>query len=201
MQVLAFDLGNVLFGFDYNIALNKVLDRLNMSIEKVIDELYYSDLTANFEKGLVTGEEFHLKFNKFFNESLGYDEFVDIWCNIFFPKPEIIDLIKTLKKQYPLYLISNINKLHFEFLHQRYREIFSLFDDLILSYKVKAIKPESAIYQALKAASGVDFEDIIYIDDRADLINEAKAFKIKCIQFSNYQQLISDLNGLGVKTN
>src|SRR3989338_3889420 len=172
-KVLAFDLGNVLFSFDYTLALNKIKSRMKATIPEVIFSLYAKNFTIPFEKGLVSGPQFHQDFMREFGIKLSYTEFVDIWCKIFFPIPEVIDLVIKLKNKYPLYLISNINQLHFQYLNCEYPDIFSLFNGLILSYAVKSVKPEKKIYQVLSEKAGVNFSDLVYIDDRQDLIDQA----------------------------
>ncbi len=197
-KVIAFDLGRVLFDFDYNIALERIKDKIGVPIEEVIKELFENDFGTSFEKGELSPSEFYSYFKNTFKATLSYDCFVDAWCKIFSPKKDVIDLVRYLKGRYPLYLISNINELHFEHLFKEHRGIFSLFNQLILSFKVKSVKPEKAIYQVLKDTAGVDFEDIIYIDDREDLITKAKDFYLQCLQFTSFKQLLVDLKNLGI---
>ena len=198
MKVLAFDLGNVIFGFDYTIAFKEIKHKMEASIEKIIEEFYCHDFTLPFEKGLVSGHDFYLDFKRTFSANFDYQEFIDIWCKIFFPVPEVIELVRKLKKKYSIYMISNINELHFNYLYKEYPEVFSLFDDLILSFRVKSIKPEAKIYRALKEAAGEEFNNIIYIDDRADLIEAAKQLQLNCIQFIDHKKLIDDLRLLDI---
>ena len=185
MYSIAFDLGNVIFSFDYTIAFKKIKNKKSLPGDVLTRALFQSDLALSFEKGLISSQEFHLKFNETFLTALSYDEFIDVWCDIFSPIQETMDLIKRLESRYPLYLISNINELHFTYLYQRYPDIFSLFKDLILSYKIQAVKPEEKIYKALAATAKADLKNIVYIDDREDLISEAKKFGLKCVQFIN----------------
>mgnify|MGYP001250308659 CR=1 FL=1 len=198
MKVIAFDLGNVIFGFDYMIALKKIEGLINVSSSQLLKRLLENRFGLNFEKGLITPEEFFKDFKDEFQIEITYQEFVDIWCEIFFPHPEVIELVKKLKVKYRLFLISNINKLHFEYLEGKFPEVFALFSELVLSFQEKAIKPEEKIYQALKERAKVDFKDIIYIDDRADLITAATALGLISIKFENYPQLISDLKEIGI---
>ena len=199
MKVFAFDLGRVIFHFDYTIALKRIKEK-GASVEKILHQLYENDFGLDFEKGLVSNRQFYLNFKNEFNVELDYEEFKDIWSDIFSPNHDVIDLIKRLKKNYPIYLISNINDLHFEFLHERYPQVFSLFNGLILSFKVKSVKPEKRIFEELKRTAGEEFENIIYIDDRQDLIDAAKPLDLQCIQFINLEQLTKQLNSLGINT-
>ena len=192
MKCLAFDLGRVLFDFDYNIALGRIKDRVKVSPEDIINALFYKDFGTDFEKGLISSKDFFKKFVKEFGADIDYDEFVRIWCEVFWPKNEMIDLVKKLRTAYHVYLISNINELHFEYLKENYPDVFTLFSGLVLSFKVKAVKPQIEIYEELKNTSHCSYGDIIYIDDREDLIGEAKHFGLNCIKFDNLPQLVND---------
>ena len=198
MKCLAFDLGMVVFDFDYNIALKRMENKLGVCPEEVIDALYNKDFALDFEKGLLSGYEFYLQFKNEFKANLNYEEFVDAWCKIFHPKDEVIKLIRRLKERYPLYLISNINELHFKYLYQEFSEVFSLFNKLLLSFEIKSVKPEEKIYQELKRIANQEAKDIVYIDDRQDLIEEAKKLNFKCIRFKNFPSFIRTLEEIGI---
>jgi hydrogenase maturation protease len=192
-KAIAFDLGNVVFGFDYQIALEKIKDKVKVSCEEIIQDLFFNNFATDFEKGLISAYDFYLKFKNAYSASITYEEFVDIWSKIFFPRKETIELIEKLNIIYPVYLISNINELHFQYLYKTYPRVFSLFDELILSFKLKSIKPERKIYEKLKRISQLEYQNIIYIDDRQDLISEAKKLDLNCIRFTNLENLINSL--------
>ncbi|MCK9615702.1 MAG: hydrogenase maturation protease [Candidatus Omnitrophica bacterium] len=194
MKCLAFDLGKVLFDFDYGIALRKIETKIKVQPKEIINQLFFNDFAKDFEKGLVSTRDFYEKFKNAFKLSLTYEEFIDTWCDIFSLNKDVASLIEKLSYIYPVYLISNINELHFEYLHKNYPNVFSFFDELILSYKVKSLKPEKEIYQQLKDKSGYKYEDIIYVDDRPDLICEAKELNLKCINFTGFNELLAELN-------
>jgi len=193
MKCFAFDLGKVLFNFDYGIALKKIESKIGVPQEEIIHHLFYKNFADDFEKGLINAPQFYGKFKNTFKCSASFNEFADIWCNIFSPNHNVIGLAERLSYIYPVYLISNINELHFEHLHKNHPDVFSFFNGLVLSYKEKTIKPEKEIYQLLKNASGYRYEDIIYIDDRIDLIHKAKDLNLKCINFTGFNELLDEL--------
>jgi putative hydrolase of the HAD superfamily len=193
VRCFAFDLGRVIFDFDYTIALEKIKGSLGVELERVISALFNQDFGLDFEKGLISSYDFYEKFVKAFKATLDYEQFIEIWCDIFHPKEEVISLIEELASLYPVYLISNINQAHYDYLYKRFPSVFSLFDGLILSFEVKSVKPERAIYDRLKNMACSAFDEIIYIDDRQDLIERAKEFNLNCIRFTDYQDLIRSL--------
>jgi putative hydrolase of the HAD superfamily len=197
-KAIAFDLGNVVFDFDYRIALEKIKHKINVPCERIINDLFFNNFATDFEKGIISSYDFYLKFKNTYSASLTYEEFKDTWSKIFYPRQEIVDLIERLNLVYPVYLISNINELHFQYLHHTYPYIFSLFDNLILSFKLKAVKPEKRIYEELKNVSQLEYNDIIYIDDREDLIKEAQKLNLICIKFTDIDQLLKDLNSFSI---
>ncbi|MFH1769000.1 MAG: hydrogenase maturation protease [Candidatus Omnitrophota bacterium] len=197
MKYLAFDLGKVLFDFDFNIALTKIEDKISCRREEIIKAFFQEDFCLDFEKGLQSPYRFYEKFKEAFGANLSYDQFVDVWCDIFTPKEEMVNLISRLKTVYPVYLISNINQLHADYLKDKFPDIFNLFDRLILSCEVKSVKPEREIYQQL-TKDNCALEDIIYIDDREDLIKEAAKLNLKAVRFVDYGQVIVALEKEGV---
>jgi putative hydrolase of the HAD superfamily len=197
--VFAFDLGQVIFNFDYLPALNRLRGRLNVDPQEIINRIYNNNFGMDFEKGLIKPQDFFERFQTDFSVKLDFQEFAFIWNNIFWPNDQIIGLLTRLKKDYPIFLISNINEMHYDYLHTLYPQVFALFKKLILSYQVKAVKPEKEIYEVLRQSADCAYENIIYIDDRQDLIEAAKPLKMKCLQFVNYERLSADLLCLGIK--
>ena len=199
MKAIAFDLGRVLFDFDYDIALDKIRDKIQVSPQEIIYSFFYEDFTLDFERGTVSALDFYHKFKDKTGLSLGYDEFVPVWCDIFSLKEETISLVKYLKPFYRVFLISNINELHYNFLKERHPDVFSLFEEEILSFAVKAVKPEPEIYNILLSKAACGRRELVYIDDRADLIASARSQGLNCIQFQDIDQCRQELSDFGVR--
>jgi HAD superfamily hydrolase (TIGR01509 family) len=52
---------------------------------------------------------------------------------------------------------------------------FADFDGYILSYEVKAMKPDAKIYEALENAAGKHGAEILYLDDRPENVDAGAA--------------------------
>jgi len=193
------DLGNVLFFFDYGIFLDKIKDSLTMAPSQVKELIYTSEFVAQFERGLIDEEAFFKEFTAHTGLRMHKDYFFQAFADIFWENTPFIKFIKDqLKPNYRLILVSNINKVHYQFLAQQYPAIFKLFDHHILSYKVNVLKPDPVIYDAALKVSGGGVETVVYIDDRQDLIDATTAAGIESICFRTAQDCISLLSKRGI---
>ncbi len=192
-KVFAFDLGRVLFDFDIRIALEKLGSKDKLSQEKVLEAIYYEHFGVEYEKGLITNREFYRKFSDRFALSVTYQAFEQAWCGMFSPKEDMIRFAYEVSRMYPAYMISNISDLHFHYLFEKYRYVFDYFRGLVLSFRERSVKPEEKIYQTLQNLCDVPREDIVYIDDRQDLIAAAGALGFCAIRFESLKRLKNDL--------
>ena len=194
---IVFDLGNTLIRFDHNIAVNKLKARFNIDPKKTYQLFFDSPITHLFEKGEITPLEFHKRASELLEIEISYNEFLDIWNNIFWEDKGSCALARQLKGDYKLILLSNINQVHFEHVQSNF-DILEIFDELVLSYKLGAMKPDKRIYDDAVAKSGGDRSKIVYIDDREDLIKVSTALGIESIRYENIEKLSAALRDKGI---
>lgn len=196
-EYIVFDLGNTLIRFDHNISAGKIAKRFNVDPKKIYDTFFDSDITRPFERGKLSPREFHAKAAQLLGFDLPYDEFVEIWNDIFWEDTGMCELARQLKKDYKLILLSNISMLHFEHINKKF-DIIQIFDELVLSYKVGAIKPEQKIFDEVVKRAGGNKSGLFYIDDREDLITVAQTLGIDCVRFENLDKLLITLRDKGI---
>ena len=192
--ILAFDLGGVLFDFDYKVTFSKLKCLTSVGYQEMSSTLIDEGLSLKLEQGRITFHEFYTAFKNRFNLTNNFNDFTNAWCDIFTPKHDVIDIVKKLSSNYHLYLISNICQPHYDFLSLHYPYVFNLFDQLVLSYRLGAVKPEDKIFNHLSALAKTDLRKIIYIDDRNDLTEPARRMGIKAITFTDAKQLSQSLS-------
>lgn len=196
-----FDLGNVLINFDHNIAVSRISPLAkNINLEHAYNLFFDSDLTRNFEEGRIMPFEFYMEIRKKLNCDVSYEEFVDIWNGIFYFSEEnafILSLAQELKKKFPVLVLSNINKLHYDYLKEKYPFIFN-FTYKILSFEVNLVKPHPSIYKRALSFLGTKPEQTLYVDDRKDLIEAADRLGIRSVQFKNTKDIFDRLLILGL---
>ncbi len=111
---------------------------------------------------------------------------------------DAIALIKKLKKDYKIALITNMNKLHASI--NRDRGLFSYFRPAILSCEVGLIKPEKEIFELALKKMRLNAENCILLEDREEHLKIPEELGFKTILFKNNEQLIKDLRRQGVET-
>ena len=107
-------------------------------------------------------------------------------------------ILEGLKKQgLRLVLLSNTSISHFEWIQQRY-DFPALFDDLVLSYEVGAIKPEEAIFRAALDKIDCDPEECFYTDDISAYVAAGRTYGLQAEIFTGANDLREHLRMRGV---
>ena len=192
-SVIVFDLGNVLLPFDYNILTNK-LDAVKTGLGKHFVDTYFAnyDFHRDFERGEISEEKFIEKMLEILDHSIDGETFCNYFSCIFKQNKEVAALLPALKNKYKLILLSNTNSIHEKYGWEHY-DFLKYFDDLILSHKIGAVKPEENIYRAVEKSSSSPAEEHIFIDDIEEYVNAAKSFGWDGVQFKGYKSLVGQL--------
>lgn len=201
VRAIFFDLGNVLVRFDPAI-LEEALEPFSKTEKgKVTEYLLESENVDKYMEGRLSASSFYAKTCRLFKMKIKFGEFYSIWNSIFFPYPEVEEIVKRIKENYPevkIILISNTNNEHFEFIKKNYK-VLELFDGFAVSHEVGRCKPHPDIFQEALKLSGTLPKDTFYTDDRLDLIEAARVLGLRAFQFTGHEKLISDLAKCGVE--
>ena len=181
MKNIVFDFGNIIITFNNKEAVSqftKSEEEQKFLIENAIGSpewegygLIDSGYINNEEIANLVNDRTNNKHKDLVNKFMAnYYKYMNI-------QDEVIEIIKKLKeKGYKIYLLSNTN----EFMYQkRIKSIEYLFDGLVLSYRIHAIKPHDAIYKCLIDTYNLNPEETLFIDDRQKNIDTAHKFGLK----------------------
>jgi FMN phosphatase YigB (HAD superfamily) len=201
IKVIVFDLGRVLVDFDHLIAARKIAGLTGKSPQQIFNLFFDSSLIQSFEQGKISPGDFFASVSRMLDLKINFEQFLPIWNQIFFLSEDnkaVYALGKSLRNNHRLALLSNINILHFDYLERNFR-VFDIFHDIFLSCEMGYIKPEPEIYLKVISSLGVSAEEIFYVDDRAELIDQAVKLGIRGFVFKGVAQLKRDLAGCGIK--
>ncbi len=200
IKVIVFDLGRVLIDFDHRLAAEKIARLTGKTSREIFDLFFDSRLIQSFEQGAVSAEDFFASVSRILGLQISFDQFLPIWNGIFFFSEEnkaVYALGRSLRNRYPLALLSNINVLHLDYLKLNF-PVFDIFRDIFASCQMGCIKPEPKIYLRVIESLGVLPEEIFYVDDRQELIDQAGKLGIRAFVFKTAVQLKRDLASCGI---
>jgi FMN phosphatase YigB (HAD superfamily) len=163
----------------------------------VYDGIFDSGLEYNYDTGRLTSEELHRRVEEHFGVALPFSRFAAWWCEIFDPMAEMEALVSGLAGVYPLYLLSNTNTLHFDYIREHY-PLLRHFKAFILSYEAGNRKPEPGIYQALIRQTGLSPHNCLYVDDKLPFVTAARGQGLESWQFTHPEAFIRSLQEHGI---
>ena len=198
IKTIIFDIGGVLIHFDHKKICRKLERYSEYSKEEIYKMIFKSNLIEKYDTGKISNPEFNREAHKIIN-STNRKIAID-WHDTYRKNLDVNKLVLKLKNNgYRLLILSNTDKLSFNFLKKKFREITKPFDGFILSYKIRHRKPERKIFEEAIKLSRCNPDEIIFIDDKKENIEVANKLGINGIHFQNIVRLKKDLIKLGVK--
>jgi putative hydrolase of the HAD superfamily len=172
----------------------------DLSEEHVYQAVFRSSLEADFDCGTLSPSEFIERLRALFRLEATDDEIVGAWCDIFSPNQDVVSLIPRLNTaSHRLVLASNTNELHYRWFSRQFATPLDRFDALVLSHQVGARKPALAFFETCVDASLARPQDSIYIDDRPDFVDAAKAIGMTGLVYESSHALMAALEAHGVE--
>ncbi len=193
ITAITFDLGNVLVKVDHQRFCRRLAALTALSPQEVYAQVFASSLEPGYDTGRITSREFYDRVMVHFGVALPYSRFQDLWCDIFDPMEAMAAVVQRLAARFPLFLLSNTNSLHFDYIRERFSALLQPFRALVLSYQVGSRKPEPAIYQALIRQVGRPPEEILFLDDKETFVNAARGQGLVAWQFRSPQEVRREL--------
>ena len=109
------------------------------------------------------------------------------------PIQETIDLIRSIRNSHnKLFVLSNMHIASINYLEGKH-QIWDMFDGIVISSRIKKVKPELEIYEHLLAVHRLKAAETIFIDDMSENLAAASSIGIQTIQFIDPAQCRQDL--------
>ena len=198
-KAIIFDLGRVLIYFDFARGYRALEGVCPYPAADMPRRIATTDLVTRFETGLVEPEDFFAQFSRLLDLRLDYPRFREIWSSIFTDPLLPESMLAGLERRYRLLLLSNTNAIHFEMIREQYRGMLNHFHDLILSYQVKAMKPDPRIFRLAVERSGCRPEECFYTDDIPAYTAAAREQGIDAVTFESAAQIQREMMARGIE--
>jgi len=198
IRAVVFDLGGVLIDFDFNRANQRIAAMTGLHPDDVRRRLLSCQAFLDFECGRISEHEFHGCVEKVIECRIPFAEFHDIWNCIFSAEiASTVALIGPLRERVKVGLLSNTNKLHFDFLKQRFTVLKNL-DHVFASHEIGCRKPEAKAYEYVLAQMKVRAPESVFVDDLMENVAAARHVGMHGVHATDPESVAAGLRDLGL---
>ncbi len=198
IKAILFDLGNVLLNYDAKKSARRFSKASKVPMTKIWEHFFTSPTEKAYTRGQITCEAFYRHAKGSLKVPVDFKTFKRYWNEIFTENKGMDSLLGRLKKKYPLYLISNTNKLHFDHIKKSFK-ILRHFNKTFPSHEMGYRKPEPEIYRKVLKTIKMKPQETVFVDDAPKFVEGARAVGMHAIQFRSKPQLLRELKKMGVK--
>ena len=201
---IIFDLGNVIAPLDRSVSY----DRLERLLPADRGDLLRRDREGFEERirgpavELESGRMDFAEFTRLTTDILGAQipdtEFHRIWCDIFTVDEDVVRLGTFLSRRYGVWLASNTNRPHYEWIVGRFPRI-TFYRAAALSCELGVMKPAPEFFEKALAMFGVNRRRAVFIDDLEENVEGAIRVGLRGIVFKNCERLTAELVALNVQ--
>ena len=185
---IIFDYGNVIINLDINATYNAFHQLGALDFASDWDKIMANKLFYLFERGDISVPDFRKELKMSFPHPVTDTQLDWAWNVLLKDMPEKrISLLKNIHSIYRTFILSNSNKIHYDYYVNDLKTQYQLsdFDQLVekayFSFHVNLIKPEPEFYQLLLSNHDLIPEETLFIDDLKKNIEAASQLGINTL--------------------
>jgi len=197
IRSIIFDIGNVLLPFNFNKAVGRIQSRCDLALECVAAR--FEPIKTPYESGQMGRDAFLRETTRVLDYRGTEEELTAAWQEIFEENEAMFRIVRSLHGRMPLYLLSNTNDLHVEYMFRQY-PVFQCFTDAVYSHIARCCKPGREIYEVAERQFAVRPQEVLFIDDLPANVATAQAMGWNAVQydFRNHAALLEEMRRLQV---
>lgn len=185
---IIFDLGNVILNIDTKLSETEFGKYGLNNFGELYTLAAQSEIFDRLETGTISPAGFFAEFRKITVSDLPDEVIRHCWNALILDYPkDRLDLLKKLKPKYRTFLLSNTNKIHYDYYTEVLVEQFgingleALLEKAYFSHEVGMKKPDPEIFKFVLSQSELAPAETLFIDDNRDNILTAEKLGIQTI--------------------
>ena len=186
ITTIIFDLGGVIINLDVPATINAFNNLSGKPFESIYTQLQQTPVFDLFDKGLIDEAAFFNGLRTAMETDPGEDQMLAAWNAMLLDFPaHRLELLKSLKNKYRLFLLSNTNETHVaEFEAQLlkshgYPNLEPFFEKVYYSCRMGMRKPDREIFLRVLEENGLKAEETVFIDDTIHHVEGAASAGIR----------------------
>lgn len=194
---LLLDMGGVILDVSYQRVIETFKSYGIENFDKIYTQAKQVEIIDLFEEGKCTAEEFRDGIRKLVGKELSDEQIDKAWFSMILEIPrDVIQLLGVLKLKYRLFLFSNTNVLHIEYLKKEFErqlgfDLFNcVFDKAFFSNEIHHRKPHPESFKYVLEQAGIEAEETLFIDDSKQHLEGASKVGLNTYWLTNGETLI-----------
>jgi putative hydrolase of the HAD superfamily len=185
---IIFDFGGVIIPIDIMAFADGLKNLGCTDVQGLHESLLEQQVYMRFEKGQLSPIEYRDMLRTGLNNHVPDEKLDEVW-NLIIGKipPHRIAFLEKLRPAYRTFLLSNTNKIHYDFYQGQFREMYgypsldSLFEKAYYSFQIGLYKPYPEIFEFVLRDSGLRPEETVFVDDYTENILAAQKLGFQVI--------------------
>ena len=195
-KAIIFDLGAVILNINYQNTIDEFTKLGVTNAATFYSKKVQTNLFNQIETGIISSNEF-LKALQKETKNANINQVEKAWNAMLLDLPEErVHLIKKLKNNHSIYLLSNTNVIHIDAFkkqlgNRKWLAFCKLFDKMYLSHELGLRKPDVKIFEYILNEQKLKAEEVFFIDDSPQHIASAKKIGIHCHHLLDDENIIT----------
>ena len=187
IHAIILDLGGVILNIDPDRTVEKMKEIGLENFDQAYSSMKQNHIFDQLERGEMEESAFYQEIQQYGTKKIPVSALREAWNALLLDFPaERIAKIRKLKENYPLFLLSNTNGIHYEkymddFFNFYGYSFLDLFDKAFFSHQLGMRKPDSAIFEYVKKQLPYPAQRVLFIDDSLKNVESAQNAGLKSI--------------------
>ena len=173
VRLAVFDLGGVVCRFDPDARRRALASVTGRSGDEIDAAIWDSGLDRRAERGEIDPAALPALIGAALAVDIATDALRAAWSLAFEPSDEVLALVDRL--HVPAVLFTNNGPIVDRCLDHELSRVRARFAHVLLSWRLGAVKPEPAAYEAVIARLGVGADELLFVDDSSENVAAARA--------------------------
>lgn len=186
LKNIIFDFGGVLLNIDLKRSFDAFEALGYLNFEDLFAQHHADDLFQRLETSQIKVNEFYDKLALLAPNTVTHLQLQNAWNAMLINyRTRSIDFLKTLRKDYNIYLLSNTNEIHYNRFTQMLQEetghkkLEDFFDKAWFSHLIYLRKPDVETFKFGLSDAGINAEETLFIDDSFSNLPAAESVGMK----------------------
>lgn len=203
---ILFDFGNVIIDIDIPGAIDRIAAFRSPKVSEETYDRELRKLVMKYEVDAISTDLFINGILKYTDHKVQARDVIMAWNSMLVTLPEYrLTMLESLKHEFGLFMLSNTNYLHIEWVHDHLRKTHHVedfesryFDVVYYSHLIKARKPDPEAFQYVIRDAMITPGKTLFIDDNEDNIAAASALGFQTLLSPPEKDVAEDLKLLGL---